>query len=57
MPDVLRIEIEDENTVEDQVWVHQLPLETSKVEIMKAVECLYPTASSVYIFAAEEEDS
>lgn len=53
--DVLRVEVQDATCSGDEHFFWNLPLDTDKAAIMKAIETLYPTTFSVSIFLDEIE--
>lgn len=56
MPDVLRVEIEDADCEEGQVWVFELPIDTPLHKVAEAVQTLYPTATDIHMFVSSKED-
>jgi len=56
----LLVEITDDSCNDGEVWRHKVPLDTSKMEIMAAIECFYPTVTSFSVtiveIAEDEED-
>ena len=45
----LHIEIKDGSCADDEAFIFKLPLETSKVDIMMSIECLYPTTNAIHM--------
>lgn len=53
---MLRIEIETNNTNDGEAYIHDVQLDTSKIEIMAAIDTLYGGEGvlSIYMYVVEE---
>ena len=45
---VLHVEVVDEDCEEDQAYIHEFPEEIDWHTVIDAVQCFYPTATSVW---------
>jgi hypothetical protein len=55
---MLRIEIQTDDLPEDECFTHDVPLDTSKMDIMMSIECLYSgkNVTSIYIYVVDKAD-
>jgi len=52
---MLKVEVSDDDCGDNECHAFLLPLETSKLDIMASIECLYPTANDVRIYVVDKE--
>lgn len=55
MAKTIVVEIEDPNCEEGTCWIHRLPADTDRHDLLNAVQTMYPEATGLYIYEAEDE--
>lgn len=55
MAKLLRVEVLDGDCGEDEAFVHHLPLDTDRHDLINAVATLYPSYFSLYIVEVEDK--
>lgn len=56
MPDMYRVQVEDDRNDENEVWEHLVPITIPLDDVARAVAILYPNATEINFKVVEEAE-